>query len=222
VQEGRTVLFVSHNMAAIASLCTRALLIEGGRLELSNSPQTVIEKYLSKSQANAGVSLLERKDRKGRGRLRFTKVSVLNDRMEAIDTVTSGQDISIALDYDIHDHNTLYNAVVQIKFSGILGQPLFACLSGACLRDPLALFPGARLLCKIPRLPLSAGLYMYTVWCTVSGNLEDHVAEAGKLEVVEGDFFGTGKFPARNTGDFLVAHHWSVEGKTQCYRVRSR
>lgn len=219
VNEGRTVLFVSHNMAAIASLCTRALLIEGGRIELSGTPRPVIEEYLSKSRANAGVSLLERKDRRGNGRLRFTNVSVLNDRMESIETVTSGQDISIALDYDIHDGEALHNAVVQIKFSGILGQPLFACLSGASLRESLALFPGGRLVCKIPRLPLASGMYTYTVWCTVGGSLEDHISEAGKLTVVQGDFFGTGKFPARDTGDFLLAHHWSVDKKLQFCRT---
>ena len=52
--------------------------------------------------------------------------------------------------------------------------------------------------------------------------MEDAVSEAGKLTVVEGDFFGTGKFPVRETGDFLVAHEWSLDGKTQCYRTRSR
>ncbi|HMF49192.1 MAG TPA: ABC transporter ATP-binding protein [Candidatus Saccharimonadales bacterium] len=210
VQEGRTVLFVSHNMAAIASLCTRALLIEGGRLELSSSPQTVIEKYLSKSRANAGVSLLERKDRKGNGRLRFTGVSILNDRMESIETVTSGQNISIVLDYDIHDSNTLHNAVVQIKFSGILGQPLFACLSRSSLRESFTLSPGARLLCKIPRLPLVPGMYTYTLWCTIGGTLEDYVSEAGKVTVAEGDYFGTGNLPSRDVGDFLVEHTWSA------------
>lgn len=211
VKEGRTVLFVSHNMAAIASLCTRALLIEGGRLELSSSPQTVIEKYLSKSRANAGVSLLERNDRKGSGRLRFSNTSVLNDRMDPVDTVTSGQDISIALDYDIRDSSTLHNAVVQIKFSGILGQPLFACLSRVSFRESLTLSLGTRLLCKILRLPLASGVYTYTVWCTVGGTLEDYVSEAGTLTVVEGDYFGTGKLPPRDVGDFLVAHTWSQE-----------
>jgi hypothetical protein len=44
----------------------------------------------------------------------------------------------------------------------------------------------------------------------VGDNLEDYVADAGKLTVVEGDYFGTGKLPPRDAGDFVVAHDWTV------------
>jgi lipopolysaccharide transport system ATP-binding protein len=51
-REGRTVLFVSHNMAAIRSLCRRAILIEQGRLQLDGEPSRVISAYLSRSAAH--------------------------------------------------------------------------------------------------------------------------------------------------------------------------
>jgi lipopolysaccharide transport system ATP-binding protein len=207
---GRTVFFVSHNMAAITSLCTRCLLIDGGSLVCSGSPESVIEEYLSKSRAYAGIPVIERRDRKGNGRVRFTNVSVLNERCEVVETVTSGQDISFSLDYESREPETLDNAVVQIKFAGALGQPLFACLSSASVREPLALAPGGRILCKIQRLPLLPGIYTYTIWCTVGGILEDYVSEAGKISVAEGDYFGTGKLPPNQIGDFLVANSWSV------------
>ncbi len=52
---GRTVLFVSHNMSAIQTLCTRVLLLENGRLVKmeSNEPQKVIENYLSLNKKNS-------------------------------------------------------------------------------------------------------------------------------------------------------------------------
>lgn len=218
VNEGRTVLFVSHNMAAIASLCTRGLLLEGGRLKLSDSPQLVIEEYLAKARDDAGVPLSEREDRKGNGRLRFTRVSILNQRNEVIDTVVSGQDISIALEYDIPTCETLYKTAVQIKFSGAVGQPLFACFTRAAVSESLTLEPGSCLLCRIPHLPLRAGVYTFTIWCTVAETLEDHVLQAGTLTVVEGDFFGTGKFPGKETGEFLVRHEWLVDKKLVCRR----
>jgi lipopolysaccharide transport system ATP-binding protein len=211
VSEGRTVLFVSHNMAAITSLCTRGLLIDGGRVELSGTPQTVIEGYLAKARSDASLPISMRTDRRGNGRFRFSNVAVLNDRLEPVDTVASGQDISICFDYDIPNSETLHNAVVQIKFFGVLGQPLFACLSRASSSEPLALAPGARICCSIPHLPLLPGIYTYTIWCAVGEVTEDFVAEAGKLSVVEGDYFGTGKLPARQVGDFLVAHSWSEQ-----------
>jgi homopolymeric O-antigen transport system ATP-binding protein len=222
VQEGRTVLFVSHNMAAIASLCTRGILLDGGRLKLSSSPQLVIEEYLSKPRTDASIPLSERKDRKGNGRVRFTNVSVLSDRGEPVETAISGQDISFSFEYDICGSEALRNVTIQIKFFSVFGQPLFACLSRAVVKESFTLLPGARIFCHIPRLPLRSGTYTYGIWCMVGETMEDAVSEAGKLTVVEGDFFGTGKFPVRETGDFLVAHEWSLDGKTQCYRTRSR
>jgi lipopolysaccharide transport system ATP-binding protein len=212
VSEGRTVLFVSHNMAAISSLCTRGLLIDGGRIERSGTPQAVIEDYLAKARKDASIPVGMRTDRQGNGRIRFRKLSALNDRLEEVDSVASGQDISICVDYDIPGGQTLANAVIQIKFFGVLGQPLFACRSSASSSEPLSFTPGSRIFCNIPHLPLLPGVYTYTIWCRVGEITEDFVAEAGKLSVVEGDFFGTGKLPPRQVGDFLVAHTWTDRG----------
>jgi lipopolysaccharide transport system ATP-binding protein len=214
VNEGRTVLFVSHNMAAISSLCTRGLLIDGGRIERSGSPQAVIEDYLAKARTDASVPLNARSDRRGGGRIRFSNVSILNDRLEPVDSVASGQDISICLDYEIPDSKPLHNASVQIKFFGGVGQSLFACASRSSNPESMTVAPGGRLFCNIPRLPLAPGVYTFTIWCTAGEVMEDLVAEAGKLVVVDGDYFGTGKLPARTVGDFLVAHTWTDQATT--------
>jgi lipopolysaccharide transport system ATP-binding protein len=213
VSEGRTVLFVSHNMAAVSALCTRGILLEAGRLELSGSPQEVIERYLSRSRADASLPIASRQDRRGDGRVRFTRITILNERDEPAETVISGQDMSVVLEYNMTGSEILHNAVIQIKVFGALGQLLFACSTRAALADPLTLAANTHICCHIPRLPLRSGIYTFTIWCTVGENVEDFVADAGKLSVVEGDFFGTGKYPARDTGDFLVAHEWSVDGR---------
>jgi lipopolysaccharide transport system ATP-binding protein len=208
VSEGRTVLFVSHNMAAVAALCTRAMLLDNGQVKLSGPPETLIEAYLAKARDDASTPVAERRDRQGSGRMRFTRISVLNERLEPLDAVISGQTVSIGLEYELPDGQTLNNAAVQIKFSGALGQPLFACLSTASSRDSLTLTPGGRLICKIPRLPLMPGIYTFTIWCTVGDILEDYVSGAGSLSVADGDYFGTGKLPPAAIGDFLVTHQW--------------
>jgi lipopolysaccharide transport system ATP-binding protein len=210
VNEGRTILFVSHNMAAVAALCSRGVLIDAGRLALSGTPQAVIEQYLTKGRVDAQVPVADREDRRGDGRLRFTRITVLNERKKPVERVSSGQDVTIRLDYDTHDGSSLTNANVQIKFGGALGQPLFACLYRAANGAPLTLRPGGHLLCQIPRLPLLPGGYTFTVWCTVGDVMADYVADAAELAVVEGDYFGTGKLPSNQVGDFLVTHSWSV------------
>lgn len=213
-KEGRTVLFVSHNMGAITSLCTRCLLIDNGCLVFSGPPRSVVEEYLSKSSTYSSLPFSERKDRRGNGRVRFTDVSVLNDRLESVNYVTSGQDISISIELDMDGSQELKNAYIQIAFSGVLGQPLFVCLSRVTEGGVLTLTPGSRILCHIPHLPLLPGTYTYSIWCKVGrppGTLEDSVSEAGKLIVAEGDFFGTGKLQPDQFGNFIVMNKWSIQ-----------
>ena len=209
-KEGRTILFVSHNMAAVSALCAKGMLIDNGRVATSGPTQAVIQAYLNQTHDNATIPVSQRKDRKGAGRVRFRNVSILNEHLEAVGSVVSGQNITISLEYRIRDSEIVNNVVVQAKFFGSLGQPLFACLSKSSRQGPLELSPATRLLCKIPRLPLQPGVYSFSIWCTVGENLEDYVADAAKLTVVEGDYFGTGKLPPGNIGDFIVAHDWTV------------
>jgi lipopolysaccharide transport system ATP-binding protein len=210
VREGRTVLFVSHNMAAVSALCTRAVLLRKGNLVLSAEPEVAIKEYLRTGQIDAETSLVDRSDRMGGGRVRFRRVSMLNGAGEPVSMVSSGQDVVLAIDYDLTDDRPVTNVSVQLKFSGTVGQPLFACLSSVAQSAPLVLKPGGRLLLRIPRLPLMAGLYTYTAWISAGGTLEDLVRDAGNLSVVGGDFFGTGRLPPNAVGDFLIPHTWDV------------
>jgi lipopolysaccharide transport system ATP-binding protein len=209
--EGRTVLFVSHNMAAVAALCPKALLINRGRLEQFDRTEAIIDEYLRVAHSDADTPLSERTDRQGDGRVRFTKVQTVNSKGDAVTTVSSGQDIGLEITYDMIGDQPLSNVAVQVKFAGNVGQPLFACLSPAAQYELLTLKPGGKLVLRIPRLPLLAGVYTYTTWCTVGGVLQDMVREAGKLVVAEGDFYGTGKLPPNTIGDFLVPHSWQAD-----------
>jgi lipopolysaccharide transport system ATP-binding protein len=52
--DGRTVLFVSHNLAAIRTLCTKGLLLRGGRLQVTGSVNEAIDEYLKKGEREHG------------------------------------------------------------------------------------------------------------------------------------------------------------------------
>jgi len=56
-EEGRTVLFVSHNMAAISALCDRVLLFENGTLQLDGTPAQVVGEYLSQHRTSSEIQL---------------------------------------------------------------------------------------------------------------------------------------------------------------------
>jgi len=69
---GRTVIFVSHNMASIEKLCEKATIVNNGQLQAVGTPAAVIQDYLSDNFAISKTSLSDRTDRKGNGAIKFT------------------------------------------------------------------------------------------------------------------------------------------------------
>jgi lipopolysaccharide transport system ATP-binding protein len=74
-KDGRTILFVSHNMAAIQQLCHRSILLEGGKVKTIGPTKEVTDVYLQLYNG-ANKSLGERTDRRGTGRVIFKNYEV--------------------------------------------------------------------------------------------------------------------------------------------------
>ena len=91
--QGRTVLFVSHNMASILSLCQKGILLKNGKIEYSGDVNKTVDNYISTHTNNLTDDLASWKDRKGNGRVKFQKVYLTNTNGEKIDTVLTGNDV---------------------------------------------------------------------------------------------------------------------------------
>jgi lipopolysaccharide transport system ATP-binding protein len=100
-QEGRTILFVSHNMAAVDALCTSGVLMQHGTIAAIGGVKEIIRQYVSFNSLRSDLNLQERKDRKGNGMLRFTQLSILgNDGVEK-DTFMQGETLRLQLFYSV-------------------------------------------------------------------------------------------------------------------------
>ncbi len=75
---GRTVLFVSHSMPAVESLCTRAIYMSGGRVVADGNPRQVISTYLTPAESNSTWDVSDVTDRQGTGRARIVKVELID------------------------------------------------------------------------------------------------------------------------------------------------
>ncbi|MBI3899642.1 MAG: ATP-binding cassette domain-containing protein [Gammaproteobacteria bacterium] len=100
-RHGRTILFVSHNMAAVSMLCTRAILLGDGRVEMSGSAHDIVSEYL-----NAGVGLpssrewpLETAPGGEVARLRGIRVVTREGRL--VDSTDIRRDVGVQMDYDV-------------------------------------------------------------------------------------------------------------------------
>ncbi|MEO5814964.1 MAG: ABC transporter ATP-binding protein [Gemmatimonadaceae bacterium] len=101
---GRTVLFVSHHMAAVSQMCTRALWIDGGRLRLSGTPASVIEAYLSDSAVASGErtwSADSDAQQPGGDKARLRAVRIRNAAGVPSDTLDVGKPFTVEIEYEV-------------------------------------------------------------------------------------------------------------------------
>jgi len=204
---GRTVLFVSHNLAAVSALCPEAMYLSDGKIRSRGPTREVIDRYVDDVKATARVDVRDRIDRHGDGRLRFTEI-----RVGTGSAVRTGGDCEVSLFYA----GTPGAGEVRVGFAvyGALVEPIFQCLneiSGDIISEIAA---DGSFTCTIPKLPLSPGHYTISAYCEIDGKVADWVQHAAVLEVVEGDFFGTGRLPSEAHGTFYVDHRWMSEPAT--------
>jgi lipopolysaccharide transport system ATP-binding protein len=208
-EEGRTVIFVSHNLSAVERLCDSALLLDHGRVTFQGSTADAIERYLQTGSAAQGL-LVEAARRPGRGRVRFTRVRALCDGRPAIH-LTSGSRVELLLDYEIANGALVKGARLRVAWMNLLGDTMFVCANDASGYG-IPELPGAAgtVRVEIPEFPLHHGTYRLNLQLKSGRDLEDSLAEAMELTVAGGDFFGTGVTLPADCGPFLVPHSFEV------------
>jgi lipopolysaccharide transport system ATP-binding protein len=208
---GRTVLFVSHNLSAVGGLCGRCLLIDGGRVKAYGETDKVIEQYTSGQKKSSMTPVVDRTDRRGNGKIRFTHVTVRGETIDSTDSdPVCGKQATIIAGYTSSSTEDLQNPRVAVLFMDDFGSPLFIC--DTQLNHVLSsLPPSGEISCIIPRLPLAAGSYQIRLWASINGHEADLVDNAARISVVDGDFFGSGQSPIKTKhGPFLVDQDWSI------------
>jgi lipopolysaccharide transport system ATP-binding protein len=208
---GRTVLLVSHNMAAVEGLCSHAVLLEGGRSIASGPTRDVLDAYLSIVTTTGAQDLALRKDREGNGKLRFTTLEYrVGDDARAADVVRSSEDVEFVVSYEAaRDLSNVSLAIVVYTLSG----QVLICLGNEMTGSAWETAPReGRMSCLVRRLPLAPGQYTINLCCYSNGVIADWVQSAGSLTVEAGDFFGTGKLPPDSHGGLLVDQEWKLNG----------
>ncbi len=196
--EGRTVLFVSHNMAAVQSLCTKAIVIKNGTITFNGGVEEAIQFYLKESTKHH--TLKDIKERKGSGILKINDVQVFGTipgtlpqtgqpfHMEFLfDNPTSISSTSISFDLRIDDH---------------MGQRI-AWMSDSVLPNKVNVV-GTKVQFFIPKLNLNDGLYYVTILLRVNNQASDWIQNAFSFEVTEGDYYGSGRKTPSNQSKTLL------------------
>ena len=207
--QGRTVIFVSHNMAAVRALCTDALLLRDGKVALRGTPAVVLDQYLQRDDRNE-TDLAQVTDREGNGAYRFTGITLLDHAGQTVEVAHSGEKISIELAYAAKAAAEATGALVfHIFVRNMFGDRLCT-LSTRYAPGPTVFPDRGRVRCEIDKLPLAPGKYAIDIAMKFQETLVDQVLSAKTLTVGEGDFWGNGKVPSASSGPLLVDHRFEV------------
>jgi lipopolysaccharide transport system ATP-binding protein len=211
VKEGRTVLFVSHNMASVQNLCGRCFLIEKGKIILDGPTDSVVAEYLSAIQDRAKISLRDRLDREGGETLRFVNFHIESPTRGIIDTICVGETATLVAEYESNTPKPLKNVSVSISIFNNTGQHMITCWTRMTAQDFEQIASKGQFKAHIQKFPLMPGRYTMNLWCEANGIVVDWVREAMVIDVIEGDFFGTGQIGPRNRTGVIVEHDWSYK-----------
>jgi lipopolysaccharide transport system ATP-binding protein len=211
-KQGRTVLFVSHNMAAVGGLCSRAILLDGGQIKIDGPVSEVIEKYISGIAHGAATVPIEyRLDRTGDGRIRFVGLHWETSEGETVSMLRSGGDYKLVLTYECSDGLSQKNIFASFGIKDHLGMFLLLHQTNFNNHD-FRVVPGrGRFVCRILKLPLAAGEYSMNVFVGTNEEVCDGIEDAAMVSVEYGDFFGTGHPGAPTLCKVLTECHWELQ-----------
>jgi lipopolysaccharide transport system ATP-binding protein len=214
-QGGRTVLFVSHNMAAIEGLCASAVLLSKGRVVEQGNTKRIVQEYLTRESHSDSIPLDERIDREGTGDIRFTRISIAPNGSDGTDSSNAfqcGANAELVLSFRNLANRELRNLRVALGVDNEMGQRVLLLDSVLLGQDVEKVSTGdGQVSVSMPSLPLIPGRYRFTIYSTVNGVIADWIKDAGCFDVEAGDYYGTGQLPPQGQGLFLTRHAFKYQ-----------
>ena len=207
---GRTVLFVSHNMAAIEALCSRCLYISQGHAEGLGVVHELIGRYLSAEAlpSSAIKSLDPHPGRRAGCEPLMRSVSLAGEGGIPASTVRMGGALSICVDY--RSETRPIRPVLGVVIKNTYGLPVFGInnrvVPGYRFEDPSR---EGTITCHLRDLPLMPDTYSMDLFLGDLYQDYDVVYDAMTFEVVAADVFGNGQLPGAECGPVLWPASWT-------------
>jgi len=211
-RHGRTVLMVSHNMAAIHALCSRAILLEQGRSVSDGNPLEVTRLYLDgfEKQSNSGTIDLRSPSipRSGKTSI-FCALRLKNGAGAPTTAYLSGDDM--VLEFDLEPPFPVPDPVLFVGVDDNLGRRIFTVSSQYSQTEFPALDRPLTAICTIPGLCLLPGRYSMSICVGTSYDWSiDLIVNVACFDVHASDYFGTGRMPPQDLGAVLVKSQWQM------------
>ncbi|MBP5547913.1 MAG: ABC transporter ATP-binding protein [Bacteroidales bacterium] len=204
--EGRTVLFVSHNMAAVKNLCQKGVVLKDGKVDYLGTAIESIDHYLQGMVTHNTLSIKDRIDRDGSGKCRFTGI-----RIKGLDgNYQLNDDIPITLEVDLSVNQIIHNPRIGISIYNLQNDCALWMDSQSVLGTLSDFVNDCTLRIEITKdFALAAGNYFINLVCYDSNSeMADYVQHAIEFKVLQSTFCKTGFYPAGKS-ICMAKQNWS-------------
>ncbi|MEZ4617197.1 MAG: ABC transporter ATP-binding protein [Caldilineaceae bacterium] len=218
-KQGRTVLFVSHNMTMIQSLCHRTILLNNGCISAVGKTSTVVESYIDLAtptgiEEKVGEFVLTQRQNLYRpSELIARRVQLLDGKQNSRSTFLMGDAVNIVI--DVHDMARYHGADIGVIFKTRDDQWITSINSGMTKAAlPLVRAQCEQAILQVPKIPFTPGTY----WIDISiaqkslGRL-DYIERAASFTVIDSDVYGTGAQVSNYYGFIYLDATWIFTNK---------
>jgi lipopolysaccharide transport system ATP-binding protein len=211
---GRTVLFVSHNMAAVENLCSRGIWIDAGQVRRDGPTHEIIEAYMdtfaAADQASSDFSKIE--GRRGDGHARYTGLEFLSSDGQPQPVTRSGESVTFRFHY--HADRSIPYPSFGIRLYSEMGTLVTDTSTWHHGIDIPLLRDGVGFLdLTIDLLNLMPGRYVCSLWLTsADGVIHDVLEHCVRLEVEHANIYQSGKLVDARHGLVFFPQRWNLEG----------
>lgn len=202
--EGRTILFVSHDLNAIKSLCQRTLVFNSGKIVCQDQTENSIGYYITQSSSDIKSGELTNLNRRyGSGKFRIQEINLLNRFRQKISLAQTGDTVIFSCVFD----QTIYNGenfridlAIDDEKEHRIGWFSTHLFNNAVPSQINAVE------LNIPRFPYGSGRYGLTFFITIDGELIDYIERGYYFDVESGNFYDSNKTIPRDQTNIYVEH----------------
>ncbi|MCE5228862.1 ABC transporter ATP-binding protein [bacterium] len=212
--EGRTVLFVSHNMGVLRHFCRTGVVLVQGRVAFVGPIEDAVDRYVSSAHADhhEDIDLTAHPNRLPGAKPVFTKMRTLVEGRPG--TITSmGGPIDFEVDYE--SPRPLRGFRIGVIIRDLNEQVIVNFSPSHQCPDKLNEAPAkGTIRCHIPAFNLMAGTYRVEIGCADNDGELDRIPDVSEMTIIEKDVFGTGRIPNQHHGIIYLPSQWSTSWET--------
>ena len=201
--EGRTILFVSHNLAAVENFCEKSIFIEKGKLKMIGETNSIIQQYLTTVSSVGGLKLSELTDRKGNQQLRFLDYWFEQDGIYCETNLEAFVNLKIGIEYEVKDYENIQNLQIDLGINDMYEQRI-SLLTTTISNERIPNTNNNKIVFEINQFPIAPGSYNCTLFSTINGEITDWISNIMQFNVLEKDYYKSGKIITNNVSKALL------------------